>query len=102
MSLEKLIELRTDDGSIWIDPETIKAIVDAQMQQWMVLRQNKTLNGKQKIEKMREINADAQGRIDKVLTSQQRQKLQAIMEQGKPPAGRPRPKRNKPAPKEEE
>lgn len=80
----------------------VKAIVEAQMQQWAVLEKNKTLTGKQKIERIREINQEAQTKIEKILTPEQRQKLQAIMEQAKPPVSKPAPKRKqRPRPSEE-
>lgn len=79
----------------------VKAIVDQQMQQWAVLSQNKTLNGKQKIAKMQGINQDAQNRIDKILTPQQREKLHAMMEASKPQPVPPKYKRPRiPRPKE--
>src|SRR5450759_5231789 len=42
----------------------VKAIVDAQIGEWETLEKNKTLNGKQKIARMQEINQSAQAKID--------------------------------------
>ncbi len=76
----------------------VKAIVDQQMLQWTVLSQNKTLNGKQKIAKMQEINQDAQQKIEKILSPPQRQKLQTMMDAAKPQPARshPNPKKRPP------
>ncbi len=67
----------------------VRAIVDAQMAEWETLGKNKTLNGKQKIERMKEINQSAQGRIEKLLTAEQKKKLDAIMAESKPQPGKP-------------
>jgi Spy/CpxP family protein refolding chaperone len=75
----------------------VKAIVDAQMQQWAVLGKNKTLDGKQKVERMREINQDAQTRIEALLTPPQKLKLREMMEKAKPPVSKSAPKKTKPA-----
>lgn len=74
----------------------VKAIVDAQIGEWETLEKNKTLNGKQKIARMQEINQTAQAKIDKILTANQRKKLGAIMAASNPPpvkkAPKPKPK----------
>jgi Spy/CpxP family protein refolding chaperone len=62
----------------------VKTIVDAQIGEWETLEKNKTLNGKQKIARMQEINQSAQAKIDKILTTEQRKKLGAIMAASKP------------------
>jgi Spy/CpxP family protein refolding chaperone len=81
----------------------VKAIVDAQIGEWETLEKNKTLNGKQKIARMQEINQTAQSKIDKILTGEQRKKLGAIMAASNPPpvktAAKPKPKAP-PAPRE--
>jgi Spy/CpxP family protein refolding chaperone len=74
----------------------VKAIVDAQIGEWETLEKNKTLNGKQKIARMQEINQAAQSKIDKILTAEQRKKLGTIMAASNPPpaksASKPKPK----------
>lgn len=79
----------------------VKAIVDQQILQWTVLSQNKTLNGKQKITKMQEINQDAQQKIAKILSPPQRQKLQTMMDAAKPQPAHPNPKPKKRPPPSE-
>ena len=76
----------------------VKAIVDTQIGQWETLEKNKTLNGKQKIAMMQEINQSAQSKIEKILTADQRKKLQAIMDAGKPQPGKPSPNRKRKTP----
>jgi len=73
----------------------VKAIVDAQMQDWLVLEKNKTLNGKQKIARMQEINQSTEAKIDKLLTAEQKKKLQAIMEASKAQPAHPSPQPKK-------
>lgn len=74
----------------------VKAIVDAQIGEWETLEKNKTLNGKQKIARMQDINQTAQAKIDKILTAEQKKKLGAIMAAANPPpaktAAKPKPK----------
>ena len=76
----------------------VKAIVDAQFGEWETLEKNKTLNGKQKIARMQEINQSAQSKIEKILTAEQRKKLEAIMAASKPQPAKPAPKRQPKAP----
>lgn len=76
----------------------VQAIVDAQKGEWDTLEKNKTLNGKQKIARMQEINATAQAKIDKILTAEQRKKLSAIMDASKPKPGKLAPNRKPKAP----
>lgn len=73
----------------------VKAIVEAQMGEWETLEKNKTLNGKQKIALMQEINQTAQSKIEKILTAEQNKKLKAIMDAGKPQPGKPATNRKK-------
>jgi Spy/CpxP family protein refolding chaperone len=76
----------------------VKAIVDAQTGQWETLAKNKTLNGKQKIALMQEINQTAQSKIEKILTAEQNKKLKAIMDAVKPQPGKPTPNRKQKTP----
>ena len=76
----------------------VEAIVDAQIAGWKTLEKNKTLNGKQKIALMQEINQTAQSKIEKVLTTEQNKKLTAIMDANKPQPMKPTPNRKPKAP----
>jgi Spy/CpxP family protein refolding chaperone len=76
----------------------VKAIVDAQIGEWETLEKNKTLNGKQKIARMQEINQTAQSKIEKILTAEQRKKLTAFMDANKPQPGKLTPNRKPKAP----
>ena len=71
----------------------VKAIVDAQMGEWESLEKNKTLNGKQKIARMQEINQTAQSKIERILTAEQNKKLTALMDANKPRPAKPAPNR---------
>ena len=76
----------------------VKAIVDAQIGEWETLEKNKTLNGKQKIARMQEINQTAQLKIGKILTAEQNKKLTAIMDANKPQPSKPAPNRKPKSP----